>query len=1146
LAEVKASPAYQKYFEDLEGELERLFKLADEAKSRGFDPKTSAHEEVRISRDLADRVEHTVGPPKVGKRIRELSRLPPTLLAFKIAEEVVYGAFGSFEPEKALEQAVRTGTAILTDGVTAAHIHGIARVTVKRKPRKGPHLAIYFAGPMRSAGGTEQALVVVLGDYVRRIMGLEAWRAGDDEVGRFLEELRLYEREVGRFQYHISDENLEYVLRNLPVEVTGIKTDPTEVSTFRDIPSVETNGLRGGALRVVNDGIAGRASKVWKAVKDLNLPGWDWLKNVVAGKAEEDEAGYLQDIIAGRPVFSFPAPKYEGRFRLRYGRARNTGLTSVGVHPATMAILEGFIAVGTQLKLELPGKGGIVGAVETIEPPIVKLKSGSVIRVRSPGEALKVQGEIGKILFLGDLLVSYAEFYENDKPLVPSSFVEEWWAWELGKAVQEACGESLEEASRRAGVNRGRLEAFLEKPLSFQPTAEEALKLSASLKVSLHPAYTYFWRNLTVEEILVLRGLIAQARIEWADGFAQSITLQENSQVKSLLERLLVPHLVGHGKILIGSQDAAPLAYCLGIGRVEAEPIADGGQTPLKLVSLLAGFEVKDKYARFVGVRMGRPEKAKERRMRPPVNVLFPVGLAGGLQRNLVEAAGKPVEVEIAKRKCPGCGVETFDAQCSLCGGRTLPVKVCPKCLRPLEASTCPKCGVEAAAYARQPVNLGSLLERASKRLGLSIPETVKGVKGLMNEAKIPEPVEKGILRAKFGLTVFKDGTVRFDSTNAPLTHFKPSEIGVSVEKLRELGYTVDMDGKPLESPEQTCELKVQDVVVSEKCAEFLVKVAGFLDELLERFYRLPRFYRIAGREDLVGHLIVGLSPHTLCGVLGRIIGFTKHNVCYSHPLWISAKRRDCDGDEDSVMLALDVLLNFSRQYLPAQIGGLMDSPMLLQPVVNPLEVDDQVWSLDLSARYPLEFYLRSLEEPPPKHVASLVSMVMQRLGRPDQYEGYRYAHEVSNINEGVRENTYKRLKTMAEKLRSQMELMGKIEGVEVREVAKRVLGVHLMRDIIGNLKVFASQAFRCKRCNARFRRIPLVGRCPRCGGELALTVYRGSVEKYLKIARWLAEAYGIEDYYKQRVILVESEIGAVFSAEGEEKRKPAQLTDFL
>jgi len=135
----------------------------------------------------------------------------------------------------------------------------------------------------------------------------------------------------------------------------------------------------------------------------------------------------------------------------------------------------------------------------------------------------------------------------------------------------------------------------------------------------------------------------------------------------------------------------------------------------------------------------------------------------------------------------------------------------------------------------------------------------------------------------------------------------------------------------------------------------------------------------------------------------------------------------------------------------------------------------------------------------------------------------------------------------MMDKLRSQMELMQRIEGVDVKEVAKRVLGVHLMRDLVGNLKVFASQAFRCKRCNARFRRMPLKGRCLRCGGELALTVYRGTVEKYLEVARWLAETYGIEDYYQQRITLVKSEIESVFASKpvGEEQKR-VQLTDFM
>jgi DNA polymerase II large subunit len=68
---------------------------------------------------------------------------------------------------------------------------------------------------------------------------------------------------------------------------------------------------------------------------------------------------------------------------------------------------------------------------------------------------------------------------------------------------------------------------------------------------------------------------------------------------------------------------------------------------------------------------------------------------------------------------------------------------------------------------------------------------------------------------------------------------------------------------------------------------------------------------------------------------LGRVAGFTDRNVIYAHPIWHSAKRRDCDGDEDAIMLALDTLLNFSRIFLPAQIGGIMDAPILVIPLLT-------------------------------------------------------------------------------------------------------------------------------------------------------------------------------------------------------------------
>ena len=75
------------------------------------------------------------------------------------------------------------------------------------------------------------------------------------------------------------------------------------------------------------------------------------------------------------------------------------------------------------------------------------------------------------------------------------------------------------------------------------------------------------------------------------------------------------------------------------------------------------------------------------------------------------------------------------------------------------------------------------------KQLGVNkMPEVIKGVKGLSNRDKVMEPLEKGITEAQNGVSIFKDGTARFDATDVPITHFYPSEIGVGVEKLRALG----------------------------------------------------------------------------------------------------------------------------------------------------------------------------------------------------------------------------------------------------------------------------------------------------------------------------------------------------------------------
>jgi DNA polymerase II large subunit len=301
-------------------------------------------------------------------------------------------------------------------------------------------------------------------------------------------------------------------------------------------------------------------------------------------------------------------------------------------------------------------------------------------------------------------------------------------------------------------------------------------------------------------------------------------------------------------------------------------------------------------------------------------------------------------------------------------------------------------------------------------------------------------------------------------------------------------------------------------------------------------------YYNMKHAEDVVGQLVVGLAPHTCAGILGRVIGFTSLNLCYAHPVWHSAKRRDCDGDEDAVMLALDTLINFSREYLPAQIGGIMDAPMLIIPVVITKEVQRQAHYFDVAGAYPLEFYEKTSERIDSRQISPLIDLVDSRLGTAGQFEGFGFTTPVSNVNMGNSDSSYKLFKTMVEKLNSQLELAEKIEAVDAKRVAMKVLTNHFLRDIAGNLRAFSTQAFRCKSCNKRYRRLPLRGKCQICGGALTLTVYRGSIEKYLDAAEHLIEKYGMPEYYAQRIHLVRGEIDAMFNTK---KPKQTSLTDF-
>jgi len=248
-------------------------------------------------------------------------------------------------------------------------------------------------------------------------------------------------------------------------------------------------------------------------------------------------------------------------------------------------------------------------------------------------------------------------------------------------------------------------------------------------------------------------------------------------------------------------------------------------------------------------------------------------------------------------------------------------------------------------------------------------------------------------------------------------------------------------------------------------------------------------------------------------------------------------------------LLGLDPLLNFSRSFLPEQSGGLMDAPLYVIPMLNPGEVDKEAHNVDVMPSYPPEFYRLCEAGAGPSEYVALIDTIGHRLGTEAQFQGFDYTEGCSDINLGAHPGAYNTLKTMIDKLESQLDLSEKVKAVDAATVAQRVLTSHFMKDIVGNLRAFTRQRFRCVKCNRKYRRPPLKGVCVRCGGKLSLTVYKGGIEKYLAPALDLVKRYGLDDYYADRLGLVKDEISSIFpgeEAEEEPEDKQISLTAFM
>ncbi len=1320
------------YHEWLDERAEEAYQIASKARLKGLDHTLDV--EIPRASDLASRTEklliHHLEGAEVADDIRGLlAEFDRETTSIKMGT-IVAKRFrdNGHDLQKSIDVGLRVGLAILTEAVLVAPLEGISEVRLLPNVDGSQFLSVHFAGPIRAAGGTAQALAVLIADMIRRELNVDAYKPTDDEVERVKEEFGLYR---GGLQYRPPPEEVDTIVRACPVMINGESTEDIECAGYGRVRNIDEARIRGGVLLVIGEGLCLKAPKIQRHTERLKVPGWDFISTFANKKKnEEAERGsnnfksrkvpeiskFMKDIIAGRPVFG--APLEPGGFRLRYGRARPSGLAAGSCNAASMAAMDDFIAVGTQMKIERPGKACAITPCDIAEGPWAILEDGSFKRYDTEEAFRKDKHLVKSIWDNGELVLGYGEFMENNKNLVPAGYSHDWWAADLidaldsEQAVNDFCrimsldtkaapegipgspvGKSTD-MHARFHIRRKWRDYLIRQNPSWEASKEIAIRFSTSLIGSHNP----WWLDLPIEWVPALLKAMDTATIR--DNCLRFISGVKGWDAKSMdslrpeieakLDYDLIPgpgipveegiftKSIPHGWVLRIHGLVKGTALMLGLTHHhEGEDlvITDGwqalldglgfapkGNEPIRIENAEAVFsqrinalraakavldeELKrakelenersavriaaetgarqrglgiaetDKIGRDaanklpdpgpenpeqylqaqileddhavdgiltqvrqlsrirwehsapvrVGCRMGRPEKSAPRE-KPTVHSLFPLALSGGNQRLMANAAEQQsLRVQMGVRFCTVCDKKSPMVSChhrkldeygegkpgEVCGGRT-----------ELRVSSDKEKSRRKGEL--QSIRLDNLLEDARISLGIDrVPKKIKGLKKLMSKNQTPEPVAKGILRARHGLPVFRDGTIRFDMSDVPVTHFTPEEVEVEWTQLKHLGYTHDCFGDELVSNTQMLEIFPQDFILAKNGAEYFVRAAKYIDDLLVRFYDMEPFYHVDKPTDLVGHLICALAPHTSGGVLSRLIGFSDSSGGYAHPLFHAAKRRNCDGDEDAIMLLMDGLLNFSREILPSNRGGQMDAPLVLTTRLNPTEVDKEALNVDSAWHYERWFYEATLEQPHPKALADKMDFVERRLGSVAAVRGLGFTHSTKNMAEGPPLSAYKTLETMIDKMNGQLSLGHRLRGVNVRTVASSVVRSHFLPDLRGNLVAFTRQKVRCLKCGHSYRRMPLAAKCiqpPKqsgrgmsafgvskaegemCNGNLALTVTEGAVRKYIKVTKHVMETYGVDHYTKQNVEWLADSVESLFN---NDKAKQMSLADFL
>ncbi|MHA1448677.1 MAG: hypothetical protein ACTSP4_04555, partial [Candidatus Hodarchaeales archaeon] len=599
-----------------------------------------------------------------------------------------------------------------------------------------------------------------------------------------------------------------------------------------------------------------------------------------------------------------------------------------------------------------------------------------------------------------------------------------------------------------------------------------------------------------------------------------------DDQIIAILKKSFIPFSLADNNIVL-SRKKSPAAMLKKLSNGDWNRILgdnSNDKVTMNVINSLSCIKFSEITEVKASFKLGIVRKTTSKRMNPAVHGLFP-GFKNPVFINNSKITVSEINLTLACFSCPTCNRDTFYSYCPECKVPTTPVYRCRNNHGPFldPIVTCPKCGHKVTGTREFKENMENNLITLLKKVGKT-PKNFKVIPDLKTATKMPENLIKGFIRSLHGLYVFKDGTVRISAPVMPLTHWKSN------------------DESSLSLPEEeygdlTTELFPHDIVISKSVARLLVKVAAFIDDLLEYFYGKERYFNIETPEQLIGHCLGCIASNSLVSLPLKIVGVTDYEVVFVHPFYFAFTGKKA-ADPVDFFLLLDGLLNFSLYLLPSKRGGTNGIPFFLE---IPSKYDTFNKVKLLQGPYPAVFFdqLNSLTFDE-KNWAFMREQEYEFMDYLELGKDIPYYMDNPNGNTFFAKfpprNEYKKL-PLEKKVEKELELAIKLDTVDTDLIMDEVMksSIKSTRKL---LKRYLTQDFECKNCNARYPIPPFTSKCWFCNGKIKMTVNPDSLEKKYS---WFEEAkkkYPLKQRHFNEIMRIELDLKAIM------KMKRRSLTE--